>query len=88
MPGSILFWFDVTSMTEAIILKMQAPQCLACMVQDRDGDEDDAQFNLSRFVPMLQEVVEDLSSNRLSTDEYPYVRPPTSESMSEWTVRP
>ena len=51
--------------------------------QDRDGDEDDAQFNLSRFMPMLQEVVEDLSSNRLSTDEYPYVRPPTSESMSE-----
>lgn len=51
--------------------------------QDRDGDEDDAQFNLSRFMPMLQEVVEDLSSNRLSTDEYPFVRPPTSESMSE-----
>lgn len=38
-------------------------------------------------MPMLQEVVEDLSSNRLSTDEYPYVRPPTSESMSEHPLR-
>jgi hypothetical protein len=31
-----------------------------CM-QDRDGDEDDQQFALSRFVPMLQEVLEDAS---------------------------
>ena len=27
--------------------------------KDREGDEDDAQFALTRFVPMLQEVLED-----------------------------
>ncbi|KAK9819584.1 hypothetical protein WJX72_000024 [[Myrmecia] bisecta] len=46
--------------------------------KDRDADEDEAQWALSRFVPMLQEVLEDLAVSKLSNDEYPYVRPPTA----------
>ncbi|GAB4816148.1 hypothetical protein N2152v2_003194 [Parachlorella kessleri] len=48
--------------------------------KDRDGDEDDQQFALSRFVPMLQEVLEDAAAGKLSNDEYPYVRTPSSPS--------
>ena len=32
--------------------------------KDREGDEDDAQFALTRFVPMLQEVLEDAGERR------------------------
>lgn len=50
--------------------------------KDREADEDDQQFALSRFVPMLQEVLEDATSGKLSQDEYPYVRTPSSPSAS------
>lgn len=46
--------------------------------KDRDMDEDEQQFALSRFVPLLTEVLEDAASGRLSQDEYPYVRAPGS----------
>lgn len=46
--------------------------------KDREPDESEQQYSLSRFVPLLQEVLEDAVSGKLSQDEYPYVRPPTS----------
>ncbi|KAL4443933.1 hypothetical protein ABPG75_011670 [Micractinium tetrahymenae] len=50
--------------------------------KDREPDEDDAAFALTRFVPMLQEVLEDAAAGKLSTDEYPYVATPASPSGS------
>jgi syntaxin-binding protein 1 len=50
--------------------------------KDREPDEDDQRFALTRFVPLLAEVVEDAASGRLSQDEYPYVRPPSSPSAA------
>lgn len=52
-------------------------------MQDRPPGEDERTWELSRFVPMLQEVVEDLAGGLLSQDEYPYVRPPNSASNGE-----
>ena len=49
-------------------------QCL----QDRPAGENEQTWELSRFNPMLQEILEDLVSNNLSSDEYPYVRPPSA----------
>lgn len=48
------------------------------MVQDRDAGEDEKQFKLSRFMPVLQEVLEDLATNSLPEHEYPYVSAPAS----------
>lgn len=45
--------------------------------KDRGG-EDEQEYALSRFVPLLQEVLEDAASGQLSTDEYPWVQPPSS----------
>lgn len=50
--------------------------------KDRDADEDDQQFALSRFVPVLSEVIDDAAAGRLSQEEYPYVRPPGSPTVS------
>ncbi|PSC68723.1 SM Sec1-family [Micractinium conductrix] len=50
--------------------------------KDREPDEDDSAFALTRFVPMLQEVLEDAAAGKLSTDEYPYVSTPASPSGS------
>ena len=57
-------------------------QCMSRCVyaQDRDAGEGDAQWELSRFTPLMQEVLEDLAANKLNFDEYPYVQPPTSET--------
>ena len=46
-------------------------------LQDRDPGEDDQQYALSRFVPLLQEVLEDMAANSLSADDYPFVSAPT-----------
>ncbi|CAK0753523.1 hypothetical protein CVIRNUC_002227 [Coccomyxa viridis] len=46
--------------------------------KDRDAGEDEKQFKLSRFMPVLQEVLEDLATNALPEHEYPYVSAPTS----------
>jgi hypothetical protein len=48
------------------------------MAQDRDAGEDEKQFKLSRFQPVLQEVLEDLATSSLPEHEYPYVSPPIS----------
>ncbi len=45
--------------------------------QEREAGEDEEQYALSRFVPLLQEVLEDHASAALSTDEYPYVSAPS-----------
>ncbi|PRW58349.1 SM Sec1-family [Chlorella sorokiniana] len=50
--------------------------------KDREPDEDDSAFALTRFVPMLQEVVEDAAAGKLSTDEYPFVATPASPSSA------
>ncbi len=49
-------------------------------MQDRDVDEGDEQWSLSRFAPLMQEVLEDLAANKLNFDEYPYVQPPSNDS--------
>ena len=45
--------------------------------KDREAGEDEGQYALSRFVPLLSEVLEDAATGRLSQEEYPYVIPPT-----------
>ena len=48
-------------------------------------DEGDEQWSLSRFAPLMQEVLEDLAANKLNFDEYPYVQPPSSDSGNSST---
>ena len=50
--------------------------------KEREQGEDEQQFSLARFVPLLAEVVEDAHYGRLPQEEYPYVRPPGSPSVS------
>lgn len=52
--------------------------------KDRDVDEGDEQWSLSRFAPLMQEVLEDLAANKLNFDEYPYVQPPSNDSGSSY----
>ena len=47
-------------------------------LQDRPPGEDEQTWELSRFIPLLQEVLEDSAAGSLSADEYPHVRPPQS----------
>ena len=47
-------------------------------LQDRPPGEDEQTWELSRFIPLLQEVLEDAAAGSLSADEYPHVRPPQS----------
>lgn len=51
-------------------------------MQDRDAEEGDEQWSLSRFAPLMQEVLEDLAANKLNFDEYPYVQPPTDSGTA------
>lgn len=39
-------------------------------------------YTLSRFIPLLAERMEELLSGKISEDDYPYVRPPRSPTMS------
>jgi syntaxin-binding protein 1 len=50
--------------------------------KDREMGEDESQYSLSRFVPVLAEVLENAATGRLSQEEYPYVRPPGSPSAA------
>ncbi|GIL82467.1 hypothetical protein Vretimale_11867 [Volvox reticuliferus] len=45
------------------------------------GGEDE--YALNRFQPLLHDIVVDMAAGRMSADEYPYVRAPSSESESE-----
>ena len=51
-------------------------ESFAFLWQDRGADEDEEQWALSRFVPMVQELVENLAAGTLSSDDYPPVRAP------------
>ncbi|KAK9826197.1 hypothetical protein WJX81_006806 [Elliptochloris bilobata] len=80
---------DITTLTNleclgVPVLKRSKPGRLAGLVRkrnravrkDRGADEDEEQWALSRFVPMVQELVEDLAAGTLSADDYPPVRAP------------
>ena len=58
-----------------------------CPPQDRGADEDEEQWALSRFVPVVQELVEDLAAGTLSADDYPPVRAPNGRSAGAPRVR-
>ena len=66
---------------------MTRPDCNFALVQDRPPGEDEQTWELSRFTPMLQEVIEDLISGSLSSDEYPHVRPPHAASNGRFNVQ-
>lgn len=40
------------------------------------------EYTLSRFIPLLAEKLEELMSGKIPEDEYPYVRPPRSPTVS------
>lgn len=42
----------------------------------KEKNQDEEIYDLSRFCPMIQEVIEDLAKGELSKEEYPYVREP------------
>ena len=46
--------------------------------KERNIGEDEEQWQLSRFQPHVLGLVEDVAKGTLSTDEYPYVLPPSS----------
>lgn len=58
-----------------------------CPPQDRGADEDEEQWALSRFVPVVQELVEDLAAGTLSPDDYPPVRAPNGRAAGAPCVR-
>jgi syntaxin-binding protein 1 len=37
----------------------------------------ETEYLLSRFDPLLYDIIEELARNQLSQEDYPYVRPPT-----------
>lgn len=47
--------------------------------QPRDGEV----YDLERFAPLLYDVVEDLAGGRLSTEAYPYIRPPSADTTAD-----
>ncbi len=52
--------------------------------QEREAGEDEEQYSLSRFVPLLQEVLEDAAADKLSADDYPFVSAPTPTGAPAW----
>lgn len=59
---------------------------LCILFQERAAEEDAEQWSLSRFNPVLQEVIEDLAAGQLSADDYPYVRAPVSSDSGALLV--
>jgi len=51
-------------------------------VQDREGTVGEEQWELSRFTPLLVQVLEDCAAGRLSSEEYPHVRQPALSGPS------
>lgn len=43
------------------------------LAQEKEAGEGEEQWALSRFVPMLQDILEDLHASKLSHDEFPYL---------------
>ena len=46
---------------------------VAPLAQEKEAGEGEEQWALSRFVPMLQDILEDLHVSKLSQDEFPYL---------------
>ncbi|MCO5559681.1 hypothetical protein L7F22_013282 [Adiantum nelumboides] len=44
----------------------------------REKNQDEEVYDLARFCPMIQEVLEDLAKGDLSKEEYPYVKEPST----------
>eukprot|EP00890_Picochlorum_soloecismus_P006131 jgi/Picsp_1/6519/NSC_03863-R1_sm sec1-family protein len=42
-------------------------------------------FTLSRFLPLLAELVEDCISGRLSSEDFPFIKPPSSPSVDSYS---
>ncbi|GBG62647.1 hypothetical protein CBR_g31666 [Chara braunii] len=53
----------------------------------KDRQEDEGQWDLSKFSPLLQDVVEDLAKGELSKEEYPYVKEPSVVDTSSSSGR-
>ncbi|KAH7352483.1 hypothetical protein KP509_19G048300 [Ceratopteris richardii] len=47
----------------------------------KERNQDDEVYDLSRFSPMIQEILEELASGKLSKDEYPYVKEPSAAQI-------
>lgn len=44
--------------------------------------EEDVPYHLSRFVPALKKIAEELITNSLDSAKYPYVKPPPEDDAS------
>ncbi|MCO5547266.1 hypothetical protein L7F22_000713 [Adiantum nelumboides] len=44
----------------------------------KEKNQDEEVYDLARFCPMIQEVLEDLAKGELSKEEYPYVKEPSA----------
>ena len=47
-----------------------------CDVQARAVGEGEESWDLQRFSPLLQDLLEDVAAGSLKQDEFPYVNPP------------
>ena len=75
----MLFIYSRTTQSQC----SQEDDCRSAL-QDRPPGEDEQTWELSRFTPMLQEVIEELVAGSLSSDEYPHVRPPHAASNGRY----
>ena len=41
--------------------------------QEKEAGEGQNQWALSRFVPLIQDILEDMHASKLSQDEFPYL---------------
>lgn len=47
----------------------------------RTKEQDEESWQLSRFYPLVQDIVEDMDKGVLSKEEYPYLKDPSGSSM-------
>ncbi|GFR45030.1 hypothetical protein Agub_g6292 [Astrephomene gubernaculifera] len=47
------------------------------------GGDDEEQYALNRFQPLLAELLQELAAGRMSAEEYPYVRQPSGDPEGE-----
>jgi len=50
----------------------------------KERDDGEKAWELSRFYPVLEELIENLAKGELSTDEYPFVKDPSSTFQASW----
>ena len=49
----------------------------------RKAREEEEGYALFRFEPLLRSILTNLAQNKLSSSEYPYVKPPSNPTNSE-----